>query len=45
MLTFKLGYVQLLAEENFAAVPKEEWDAVCRHLRIVEEESRRREYD
>jgi len=26
-------------------VPKEEWDAVCRHLKIVEEECKRREHE
>lgn len=42
---FKLGDVHLLAQENFAAVPKEEWDAVCRHVKIVEVECKRREHE
>jgi hypothetical protein len=44
-VSFKLGDVQLLTEENFAAVPKEEWDAVCRHVKIVEEECKRRDHE
>jgi len=44
-ITFKLGYVQLLVEEKFAALPKEEWDDVCRHLKIVEEVYKRREHE
>src|SRR5215469_448080 len=41
----EVGGVQLLAEENFAAVPKEEWDAVCRYVKIVEVECNRRKHE
>lgn len=34
-VTFKQRDVQQLAEGNFAAVTKEEWAAVCRHVRAV----------
>jgi len=36
-ITFKLQDVQQLAEQNFAAVTMEEWAAVCRHAKAVEE--------
>ena len=36
-VTFKLGDVQQLAEQHFAAVTMEEWTAVCRHVKAVEE--------
>jgi hypothetical protein len=44
-VTFKVGNVQLPAEENFAAVPKEEWIAVFRRVKIVEVECKRREHE
>ena len=39
--------VQKLAEQKFAAVTMEQWAAVCRHVKAVEEEcmSRDREID
>ena len=37
-VTFKLRDVQQLAEQNFAAVTMEGWAAVCRHVKVVEEE-------
>jgi hypothetical protein len=37
-VTFKLRNVQQLAEQNFAAITLEEWAAVCRHVKAVEEE-------
>jgi len=42
-VTFKLRDVQQLAEQNFAAVTMEEWVAVCRHVKAVEEEYMGRE--
>jgi hypothetical protein len=33
-----LREVQQLAEQNFGAVTMEEWAAVCRHVKSVEEE-------
>jgi transposase len=36
--TRKLRDIQQLAEQNFAAVAMEEWAAVCRHVKAVEEE-------
>ena len=36
-VTFKLGDVQQLPEQHFAAVTMEEWAAVCRHVKAVEE--------
>jgi len=36
-VTFNLRDVQQLAEQNFAAVTMEEWAAVCRHVKAVEE--------
>ena len=44
-VTFKLQDVQQLAEQNFAAVSMEEWAAVCRHAKTVEEEYMSREHD
>jgi hypothetical protein len=44
-VTFKLREVQRLAEQNFAAVTVEEWAAVCRHVKAVEEEYMRREHE
>jgi transposase len=44
-VTFKLRDVQQLAEENFAAVTMEEWAAVCRHVKVVEEEYLSREHE
>ena len=38
MFTFKLRDIQQLAEQNFAAVTKEEWAAVCRHVEAVKKE-------
>jgi len=43
-VTFKLQDVQQLAEQNFAAVTMEEWAAVCRHAKAVEEEYMSREH-
>ena len=43
-VTFKLQDVQQLAEQNFAAVTMEEWAAVCRHAKTVEEEYMSREH-
>ena len=37
-VTFKLRDVQQMAEQNFADVTREEWTAVCRHAKAVEEE-------
>jgi hypothetical protein len=39
-VTFKLGDVQQLAEQKLASVTMEEWAAVCRYVKAVEEESR-----
>ena len=36
-VTLKLQDVQQLAEQNFAAVTVEEWAAVCRHAKTVED--------
>jgi hypothetical protein len=44
-VTFKLRDVQQLAEQNFAAVTMEEWAAVCRHDKGVEEEYMSREHE
>jgi transposase len=44
-VTFKLQDVQQLAEENFAAVTEEEWAAVCRHVKVVEEEYMSKEHE
>ena len=44
-VTFKLGDVQKLAEQHFAAVTMEEWAAVCRHVKAVEEECMSREHE
>jgi hypothetical protein len=44
-VTFKLQDVQQLAEQNFAAVTMEEWAAVCRHVKAVEEEYMSREHE
>ena len=46
-VTFKLRDVQQLAEQHFAAVTMEEWAAVCRHVKAVEQEytSRKHEMD
>ena len=44
-VTFKLGDVQQLAEQHFAAVTMEEWAAVCRHVKAVEEEYMSREHE
>ena len=43
--TFKLRDVQQLAEQNFATVTMEEWAAVCRHIKAVEEEYVSREHE
>ena len=43
-VTFKLRDVQQLAKQNFAAVTMEEWAAVCRHVKAVEEEYMSREH-
>jgi len=45
IFTFKLGDVQQLAEQHFAAVTMEEWAAVCRHIKAVEEEYMSREHE
>ena len=44
-VTFKLRDVQQLAEQNFAAVTMEEWAAVCRHAKTVEEDYTSREHE
>lgn len=44
-VTFKLQDVKLLAEETFADVSVEQWAAVCRHVKAVEEEYISREYE
>jgi hypothetical protein len=44
-VTFKLRDFQQLAEQNFAAVPMEEWAAVCRHVKVLEEEYRSRKHE
>ena len=44
IVTFKLRDVQQLAEQNFATVTMEEWAAVCRHVKAVEEEYMSREH-
>ena len=44
-VTFNLRDVQQLAEQNFAAVTMEEWAAVCRHVKAVEEEYMSREHE
>jgi len=44
-VTFKLRDVQQLAEQNFATVTMEEWAAVCRHVKAVEEEYMSREHE
>ena len=44
-VTFKQQDVQQLAEQNFAAVAMEEWAAVCRHVKAVEEEYMSREHE
>jgi len=44
-VTFKLRVVQQLAEQNFAAVTMEEWAAVCRHVKAVEEECMSKEHE
>jgi len=44
--TRKLRDIQQLEEQNFAAVVMEEWAAVCRHVKAVEEEEcMSREYE
>jgi hypothetical protein len=43
--TLNLRDVQQLAEQNFAAVTMEEWVAVCRHVKAVEEEYMNREHE
>jgi hypothetical protein len=37
-VTFKLRDVQQLAQETFAVMREEEWAAVCRNVKAVEEE-------
>jgi hypothetical protein len=44
-VTFELRDVQQLAEQNFAAVTTEEWVAVCRHVKAVEEDYMSREHE
>jgi hypothetical protein len=44
-VTFKLRDNQQLEEQNFAAVKMEEWAAVCRHVKTVEEEYMSREHE
>ena len=44
-VTFKLKDVQQLVEQNFDAVTMEEWAAVCRHAKTVEEEHMSREHE
>ena len=44
-VTFMQRDVQQLAEKNSAAVTMEEWAAVCRHVKAVEEEYMSREHE
>ena len=44
-VTFMLWDIQQLAEQNFAIVIMEEWAAVCRHVKAVEEEYMSREHE
>jgi hypothetical protein len=44
-VTFKLGDIQLLAQEHFPAVREEEWAPVCRHTKDVEEEYMTRQHE
>jgi len=44
-VTFKLRDVQQLAEQNFVAVTMEEWAAVCRHAKTMEEDYMSREHE
>jgi hypothetical protein len=44
-VTFKLEDVHKLAEENFAAVTIEEWAAVCKRVKVVEEQYLSREHE
>jgi len=44
-VTFKLQDVQQLAEQNFDTVAMEEWAAVCRHAKTMEEEYISREHE
>jgi len=44
-VTFKLRDVQQLAEQNFTSVTMEEWAAVCRHDKGVEEGYMSREHE
>jgi hypothetical protein len=44
-VTFKLRDVQQLAEQNFASVTMDEWTAICRHVKAVEEEYVSREHE
>jgi hypothetical protein len=45
IITFKLRDIQQLAEQNFAAVAIEEWAALCRHVKALEEEYTNREHE
>jgi hypothetical protein len=45
MYLFKLGDVHKLAEENFATVTIEEWAAVCKRVKVLEEQYLSREHD
>ena len=44
-VTFKLRDVQQLAEQNLGAVAMEEWAAVCRRVKAVEEDYMSREHE
>ena len=44
-VTFKLGDVQQLAEQHFAAVTMVDWAAVCRHVKAAEDEYMSREHE
>ena len=44
-VTFKLRDGHQVAEQNFAAVTMEEWAAVCRRVKAVEEEYVSREHE
>ena len=44
-VSFKLRDVQHMGEQNFGAVTVEEWAAVGRHVKAVEQEWRSREHE
>ena len=44
-VSIKLRDFRQLAEENFSAVTMEEWAAVCRQVKVVEEDDMSREHE